>query len=241
MSQFGPLYCHTIRQATLNQGRLVSNSSGSIHTAFSHVVCSVVRNSAGWYKRSKFNDRVRKSVEYEADWLTPHFLFQYDIGLCAYTSLMRIVAKFHGEVFSDPDTATGLNKVTRGSSILHQLFHDSQHPRPRQSIDFKAVTQHHDEKLTTFNDEWKEKFAESDTGGKWSLPCIIFVTLIHSPSKLCRIFLCLQEFFTPFVRARQATGALGELTCSLLFLKPRKLFKTCDAFLRLPIRLRETC
>lgn len=37
---------------------------------------------------------------------------------------------------------------------------------PRQSIDFKAVTQHHDERLTTFNDEWKGKFSESDTGGK---------------------------------------------------------------------------
>jgi len=84
---------------------------------------SVVRKSADWYKRSRFNDR-------------------YDIGLCAYTSLMRIVAKFHEELFSDPDTATGLNK----------------------SIDFKAVTQHHDERLTSFNDEWKGKFSESDTG-----------------------------------------------------------------------------
>jgi len=52
------------------------------------------------------------------------------------------VAKFHEELFSDPNTATGLNK----------------------SIDFKVVTQHHDDKLTVFNDEWKEKFAESDTG-----------------------------------------------------------------------------
>ena len=45
--------------------------------------------------------------------------------------------------------------------------------RSRQSIDFKAVTQHHDDKLTIFNDEWKEKFAESDTGGKWNLTCVI--------------------------------------------------------------------
>ena len=46
-------------------------------------------------------------------------------------------------------------------------------PDARQSIDFKAVTQRHDDKLTVFNDEWKEKFVESDTGGKWNPPCVI--------------------------------------------------------------------
>ena len=40
-------------------------------------------------------------------------------------------------------------------------------PDPRQSIDFKAVTKYHDDKLALFNDEWKEKFVENDTGGKW--------------------------------------------------------------------------
>jgi len=74
----------------------VSDLPASAHSAFAYLVYRVVRKSADWYKRSKFNDR-------------------YDIGLCAYTSLMRIVAKFHEELFSDPDTATGLNKVTRDS------------------------------------------------------------------------------------------------------------------------------
>ena len=39
-------------------------------------------------------------------------------------------------------------------------------PDTWQSIDFKAVTKYHDDKLTIFNDEWKEKFVEKDTGGK---------------------------------------------------------------------------
>ena len=52
-------------------------------------------------------------MECDAHRLTPFSLAQYDVGLCAYTSLMRIVAKFHEELFSDPDTATGLNKVTK--------------------------------------------------------------------------------------------------------------------------------
>ncbi|KAF9653763.1 hypothetical protein BDM02DRAFT_3153137 [Thelephora ganbajun] len=107
------LICHNLDRSTATQfGKPPSIKEDSI-----------VRNSADWYKKSKFNDR-------------------YDIGLCGYTSLLRIVAKFHEELFSDPDTATGLNK----------------------SIDFKAVTQQHDDKLTMFNDEWKEKFVESDTG-----------------------------------------------------------------------------
>lgn len=36
---------------------------------------------------------------------------QYDLHLCAYTALLRIVAQFHKNIFSDPDSPTGLNKV----------------------------------------------------------------------------------------------------------------------------------
>lgn len=39
------------------------------------------------------------------------FLPQYDIHLCAYSAMLRIVAAFHDEVFSDPSTPSGLNKV----------------------------------------------------------------------------------------------------------------------------------
>lgn len=37
---------------------------------------------------------------------------QYDVHLCAYSMLLQIVAKFHDEIFSDPSSASGLNKVT---------------------------------------------------------------------------------------------------------------------------------
>lgn len=122
------LICHNLDRSTATQfGKPPSIKEDS-----------VIRNSADWYKKSKFNDR-------------------YDVGLCAYTSLMRIVAKFHEELFSDPDTATGLNK----------------------SIDFKAVTKHHDDKLTMFNDEWKEKFAENDTGeSSYAFRCSLLPFLV---------------------------------------------------------------
>lgn len=107
------LICHNLDRSTATQfGKPTSIKEDSI-----------VRNSADWYKKSQFNDR-------------------YDIGLCGYTGLLRIVSKFHEELFSDPDVATGLNK----------------------SIDFKAVTKLYDDKLTMFNDEWKGRFIESDTG-----------------------------------------------------------------------------
>lgn len=36
---------------------------------------------------------------------------QFDIGLCAYTSQLRIMSRFHDEVYSDPTSPSGLNEV----------------------------------------------------------------------------------------------------------------------------------
>jgi hypothetical protein len=80
--------------------------------------------------------------------------------------------------------------------------------RLRQSIDFTAVTQRHDDKLTAFNDEWKQKFAEGDTGGKWGRLYIILRRMIHSSSTLYRILVRFQEFFASFVRVRLASSAI---------------------------------
>lgn len=148
--------------------------------------------------------------------LIPLSLTQYDVGLCAYTSLMRIVAKFHEELFSDPDTATGLNKVTKYLWMTYARV-VAYETHLRQSIDFKVVTKHHDDNLTTFNDEWKEKFAENDTGGEWSFLCIILCPLIHFSSKLDRILIRVQVFFASFVRVSEVTCVFDELICSLFF------------------------
>ena len=53
---------------------------------------SIIRNSKDWYKRSKVNH-------------------PYDIHLCAYSSLLRIIAKFHEDIYSDLDSPSGLNQV----------------------------------------------------------------------------------------------------------------------------------
>jgi hypothetical protein len=70
--------------------------------------------------------------------------------------LFRIVNKFHQEVFSDPDVPNGLNR----------------------SIDFRAVTLEHDRLLTTYRQEWAERFKQdSDHSGARDPPLSISASL----------------------------------------------------------------
>jgi hypothetical protein len=79
----------------------------------------ITRNSADWYKGSQYRDK-------------------YDIHLCAHSSLLRIIGRFHDDIFSDPNSPTGLNK----------------------SINFLAVTLQHDAHITTYFQEWTKRFNE---------------------------------------------------------------------------------
>ncbi|KAG8996728.1 hypothetical protein FRB94_008065 [Tulasnella sp. JGI-2019a] len=83
----------------------------------------IVRHSADWYKRSPNNHC-------------------YDIHLVAYTALLRLVARYLEEVYSDPDSPTGLNK----------------------NIDFRGLTDRYNKELSAFQREWSERFnKEADT------------------------------------------------------------------------------
>ncbi|KAJ7485082.1 hypothetical protein B0H11DRAFT_1149994 [Mycena galericulata] len=75
--------------------------------------------SDDWYKKSQYNS-------------------PYDIHMCCYTALLRLVAGFHDDIFSDPMSPTGLNK----------------------HVDFRIVTMTHDAKLTRFSEEWHQRFAQ---------------------------------------------------------------------------------
>ncbi|KAL0567880.1 hypothetical protein V5O48_014114 [Marasmius crinis-equi] len=76
----------------------------------------IVRNSDDWYKKSQYN-------------------LNYDVHLCAHTALLKIVARFHEEIFSDP---SGLNK----------------------GVDFYTVTLKHDAYLIQFEEQWWQRFEE---------------------------------------------------------------------------------
>jgi hypothetical protein len=79
----------------------------------------VVRHGADWYKKSPYNHK-------------------FDVHLCAYSAMLRIVAAFHDDIFSDTESPSGLNK----------------------NIDFRSVTLAHDANLTRYHEEWKKRFAE---------------------------------------------------------------------------------
>ncbi|KAH7879353.1 fungal-specific transcription factor domain-containing protein [Lentinula edodes] len=80
----------------------------------------IMRNSQDWYKKHKYNH-------------------PYDVHLCGYTALLRIVARFHDDIFSDPNSPSGLNK----------------------HVDFRGVTLEHDKKLTTYHKEWEKRFNDA--------------------------------------------------------------------------------
>jgi len=100
----------------------------------------IMRNSKDWYKMSQYN--------------LPH-----DVHLCAYSALLRLVARFHDNIYSDPDSPSGLNK----------------------QVDFRAVTAHHDGLLTRFYEETFKQFQqESDPNDRGSMfRCLLLPFLVE--------------------------------------------------------------
>ncbi|TCD66046.1 hypothetical protein EIP91_001854 [Steccherinum ochraceum] len=92
----------------------------------------IIRTSASWYSQSKYN-------------------ISFDIGLCAYTAMLRIVSRFHDEVFSDPTSPSGLN----------------------MSLDFLELTTTHDNYLSQFYNEWKARFTNDSDLSALSLSPLV--------------------------------------------------------------------
>ncbi|KAG0696615.1 fungal-specific transcription factor domain-containing protein [Suillus ampliporus] len=104
----------------------------------------ITRHSADWYKQSRYRDK-------------------FDIHLCAYSTLLRIVGRFHDDIFSDPNSPTGLNK----------------------GINFLQVTLEHDRHLTNYFEEWTRRFnEESDPGDPGSLFRCTLLPFLVSYSRL---------------------------------------------------------
>ncbi|KAI0922432.1 hypothetical protein AcV7_005968 [Taiwanofungus camphoratus] len=114
------------RREILNQSRLwliCHNLDRSMATQFGKPSTIkedyIIRNSENWYKQSPCNH-------------------PYDLGLCAYTALLRVMTRFHDEIYSDPTSPTGLNR----------------------ELDFRAVTLAYDEDITRYFEEWTRRFSE---------------------------------------------------------------------------------
>lgn len=78
---------------------------------------TIIHHSEEWYKKSQYN-------------------LDYDLHLCGYNSLLRIVARFHREVFSDR------------SRQIHS-----------KRVDLQSVTMRYDVEIDAFKEEWKGRFA----------------------------------------------------------------------------------
>ena len=118
-----------------------------------------MRTGKDWYKKSRYNHPVSIFFEGGGTSLIYFFFPQFDIHLCAYSCLLRIVAGFHDEIFSDPNSPSGLNKVFR-RPLSSLLFFTDASPCRLQQVDFRQVTASHDANLTRFHEEWAAHFTE---------------------------------------------------------------------------------
>lgn len=69
----------------------------------------MIRNAENWYKKSPLNNPVSDKLNDIRR--CAHRSRQWDTGLCAYTQMLRIMTHFHDEIYSNPNSPTGLNRV----------------------------------------------------------------------------------------------------------------------------------
>lgn len=81
--------------------------------------------------------------------------------------MLRIMAHFHEEIYSDPDTPTGLNQVYAMRYIDPT---SSDRDIVVQNLDFRASIVDHDNQLMDYFKEWSERFKrDSDLTGSFQL------------------------------------------------------------------------
>ncbi|KAJ7302054.1 hypothetical protein DFH08DRAFT_919001 [Mycena albidolilacea] len=126
--------------------------------------------SDDWYKKSPYNTT-------------------YDLHMCAYTALLLVVAGFHDDIFSDPTSASGLNK----------------------HVDFRSVTIAHDAKLTAFSEEWSKRFAEeSDANDR---KCLVRCKLLPFLTAYSRLVMFSFGFQQAYQRGLQPTDHIFFTKC----------------------------
>lgn len=128
---------------------------GSVYCRELTWVCSTIRNSVDWYKRSRMNHKVRVKQYFLASqcMLTNSLCdVQFNIGTSAYAQMLRIMSHFHEEIYSDPDKPTGLN----------------------QNLDFRSSIINHDEELMAYFKEWQQRLDhDCDLTG---MSCVVYAS-----------------------------------------------------------------
>ncbi|KAF8177381.1 hypothetical protein K438DRAFT_1845777 [Mycena galopus ATCC 62051] len=126
--------------------------------------------SDDWYKKSPYNT-------------------VYDLHMCAYTALLRVVTRFHDDVFSDPLSPSRLNK----------------------HLDFRAVAIAHDAKLTAFMEEWSKRFTEeSDANDR---KCVVRCKLLPFLVACSRLVMFSFGFQQAYQQGLQIAGHIFFTKC----------------------------
>ncbi|KAF9048353.1 hypothetical protein BDZ89DRAFT_1057928 [Hymenopellis radicata] len=110
---------HRVWQICFNLDRSTATQFGKPTTIRED---GVIRGCAEWYHKSKYN-------------------LEYDVHMCAYTVLLRIVARFHDQVFA--------RAGREGSGTVNM-----------KKVDFKTLTPPYDEELAVFKEEWERRFRD---------------------------------------------------------------------------------
>lgn len=99
---------------------------------------AVIRDCVTWYKRSKYN-------------------IGYDVHLCGYTVLLRIVARFHDEVWATAGGQSGRMNMKK--------------------LDFRKITLPYDRELDVYQDTWDANFKEvgGDAGAQMRCKLLPFL------------------------------------------------------------------
>ncbi|KAG2108840.1 hypothetical protein BD769DRAFT_1392651 [Suillus cothurnatus] len=98
----------------------------------------------------------------EQEMLNHTLALKFDIHLCDYSTLLRIVGRFHDNIFSGPTAPTGLNK----------------------GINFLQVTLEHDCHLTNYFEEWTRRFNEESDPGGMEASDNVFLDKCFNPTKV---------------------------------------------------------
>ncbi|KAK7682019.1 hypothetical protein QCA50_014983 [Cerrena zonata] len=120
----------------------------------------VIRSSSDWYKKSKYNDPL-------------------DVGLCSYNALLRLISRFHDEVF-DPSEPSGLN----------------------EHVNFLQLAQEYDIKLDDNFTEWVGRYRESTDLADPA--CALRMTLLPFVTNYARLVMYSFAFQNAFKRGLQA-------------------------------------
>ncbi|EIN06539.1 hypothetical protein PUNSTDRAFT_72698 [Punctularia strigosozonata HHB-11173 SS5] len=130
----------------------------------------IIRNAGDFYKTSRFNS-------------------PYDIHMCGYNQLLRLLGRVHSDIYSDPSSPLGIN----------------------QHADLRPLIMNHDHSLNQYYEEWQMRFdQDSDPNDP---VCVVRAALLPYVINYSRLVMWSFPFQQAFQRGISADDQLVFTTC----------------------------